>query len=68
MGDAGSLTNLCGRGYLLLLEQAIGSTETGPGLSVGGAVEYFTSRTVSLKGEARVYATLGRSAKGQVLK
>jgi opacity protein-like surface antigen len=44
--------------------QAIGSTETKPGFNVGGGVEYFTSRTVSLKGEAR-YHLIGKTQSGQ---
>src|SRR5262245_1225534 len=36
--------------------QAIGDTETKLGFNVGGGVEYFTGRTVSLKGEARYHA------------
>ena len=36
--------------------QAFGDTETKPGFNVGGGIEYFTGRTVSLKGEARYHA------------
>lgn len=36
--------------------QAFGDTETKPGVNVGGGIEYFTGRTVSLKGEARYHA------------
>jgi Outer membrane protein beta-barrel domain len=32
--------------------RAFGESETKPGFNVGGGVEYFTSRTVSFKGEA----------------
>ncbi len=35
---------------------AIGKSETRPGFNVGGGAEYFTGRTVSLKGEARYHA------------
>jgi opacity protein-like surface antigen len=35
--------------------QAIGDSETKAGFNVGGGVEYFTGRTVSLKGEARYH-------------
>jgi opacity protein-like surface antigen len=35
--------------------QAIGDTETKLGFNVGGGLEYFTGRTVSLKGEARYH-------------
>jgi hypothetical protein len=35
--------------------QAIGASETKVGFNVGGGVEYFTGRTVSLKGEARYH-------------
>jgi hypothetical protein len=44
--------------------QAIGDTETKPGFNLGGGVEYFTSRTVSLKGEAR-YHIIGETRTGQ---
>jgi outer membrane protein with beta-barrel domain len=44
--------------------QAIGSTETKPGFDVGGGAEYFTGRTVSLKGEAR-YHLIARTQSGQ---
>ena len=36
--------------------QAFGETETKPGFNVGAGMEYFTGRTVSLKGEARYHA------------
>lgn len=36
--------------------QAFGQSETKPGFNVGGGIEYFTGRTVSLKGEARYHA------------
>jgi hypothetical protein len=35
---------------------AIGDAETKAGVSLGGGVEYFTSRTVAIKGEARYHA------------
>jgi opacity protein-like surface antigen len=35
--------------------QAFGDTETKLGFNVGGGIEYFTGRTVSLKGEARYH-------------
>ena len=44
--------------------QAIGDTETKLGFNVGGGVEYFTGRTVSLKGEARYHA-IGNMKAGQ---
>ena len=48
--------------YFLRLKdngQAIGDTETKLGFNVGGGLEYFTGRTVSLKGEARYHAIDG---------
>ena len=36
--------------------QPFGDTETKPGVNVGGGIEYFTGRTVSVKGEARYHA------------
>ncbi len=44
--------------------QTIGDSETKPGFNVGGGVEYFTGRTVSLKGEAR-YHVIGDMRSGQ---
>jgi len=44
--------------------QSFGSSETKAGFNVGGGVEYFTSRTVSLKGEGR-YHMIGKTAAGQ---
>ena len=44
--------------------ESIGGRETKAGLNVGGGVEYFTGRTVSLKGEGR-YHMIGRTAGGQ---
>jgi opacity protein-like surface antigen len=41
-----------------------GDTETKPGFNLGGGVEYFTGRTVSLKGEAR-YHSIGELRNGQ---
>lgn len=35
--------------------QSFGSSETKPGFDVGGGVEYFIGRTVSLKGEGRYH-------------
>ena len=43
--------------------QAFGDTETNPGFNLGGGVEYFTGRTVSLKGEAR-YHVIGKMRSG----
>jgi hypothetical protein len=43
--------------------RAIGDTEVKPGFNFGGGVEYFTGRTVSLKGEAR-YHVIGRTTRG----
>lgn len=43
--------------------RAFGESETKPGFNVGGGVEYFTSRTVSLKGEAR-YHMIGNTRTG----
>jgi outer membrane protein with beta-barrel domain len=43
--------------------KALGSRETKPGVNLGGGVEYFTSRTVSLKGEAR-YHVIGKTSAG----
>jgi hypothetical protein len=44
--------------------EAFGGTETKPGFNVGGGIEYFTGRTVSLKGEAR-YHVIGKMDGGQ---
>ena len=44
--------------------QAFGETETKAGVNFGGGVEYFTSRTVSLKGEAR-YHVINETRTGQ---
>jgi len=43
---------------------ALGASDTKAGFDVGGGVEYFTSRTVSLKGEAR-YHQIGRTSAGE---
>jgi hypothetical protein len=43
---------------------SFGESETKPGFDFGGGVEYFTSRTVSLKGEAR-YQVIGTTRSGQ---
>jgi opacity protein-like surface antigen len=43
---------------------AIGETESKPGFNMGGGIEYFTGRTVSLKGEAR-YHVIGTTRSGQ---
>ena len=43
--------------------RAIGETEVKPGVNFGGGVEYFTGRTVSLKGEAR-YHLISRTTRG----
>ncbi len=43
--------------------QPLGTRETKPGMNVGGGVEYFTGRTVSLKGEAR-YHVIGKTRNG----
>jgi hypothetical protein len=44
--------------------ESLGGSETKAGFNVGGGLEYFTGRTVSLKGEAR-YHMIGRTAGGQ---
>ena len=44
--------------------QAFGESETKPGFNLGGGVEYFTGRTVALKGEAR-YHMIGNTRGGQ---
>jgi hypothetical protein len=44
--------------------RALGDTETKPGFNLGGGVEYFTGRTVSLKGEAR-YHMIGSTRSGR---
>jgi hypothetical protein len=44
--------------------QALGDSETKAGVNFGGGVEYFTSRTVSLKGEAR-YHVIGKTRAGE---
>lgn len=41
--------------------QTLGESQTKPGFNLGGGVEYFTGRTVSLKGEAR-YHVIGNAA------
>lgn len=43
--------------------ESFGASETKAGFNVGGGAEYFTGRTVSLKGEAR-YHMIGRTASG----
>jgi opacity protein-like surface antigen len=43
---------------------ALGESETKPGFNVGGGIEYFTGRTVSLKGEAR-YHVIGNMRDGR---
>jgi opacity protein-like surface antigen len=43
---------------------ALGQSETKPGVNVGGGAEYFTGRTVSIKGEARYHA-IGHTLTGQ---
>ena len=43
--------------------QAIGDTETKAGFNLGGGMEYFTGRTVALKGEAR-YHVIGNTRSG----
>jgi opacity protein-like surface antigen len=43
---------------------SFGDSETKPGFNMGGGIEYFTSRTVSLKGEAR-YQIIGNTRSGQ---
>jgi opacity protein-like surface antigen len=35
--------------------EAFGESETAPGFNLGGGIEYFTGRTVSIKGEARYH-------------
>jgi opacity protein-like surface antigen len=52
--------------YFLRLKdngQTFGDSETKPGFNVGGGIEYFTGRTVSLKGEAR-YHVIGNTRGG----
>jgi opacity protein-like surface antigen len=44
-------------------DRSFGDSETKPGFDMGGGVEYFTSRTVSLKGEAR-YQVIGTTRSG----
>jgi len=44
--------------------ESFGSSETKAGFNVGGGVEYFTGRTVSLKGEGR-YHMIAKTAAGQ---
>jgi opacity protein-like surface antigen len=44
--------------------QTFGESETKPGFNVGGGIEYFTGRTVALKGEAR-YHVIGNTRNGQ---
>ena len=43
--------------------RTFGDTETKPGFNVGGGIEYFTGRSVSLKGEAR-YHMIGNTRAG----
>jgi opacity protein-like surface antigen len=43
--------------------QAFGDTETKAGFNLGGGMEYFTGRTVSIKGEAR-YHVIGDTRNG----
>src|SRR5262249_16528662 len=53
--------------YFLQLKdngRAFGQSETKAGVNLGGGVEYFTSRTVALKGEAR-YHIIDRARTGQ---
>jgi hypothetical protein len=42
---------------------SLGASETKPGFNFGGGIEYFTGRTVSIKGEAR-YHKIGNSRTG----
>jgi hypothetical protein len=44
--------------------KAFGESDTEPGFNVGGGVEYFTGRTVSIKGEGR-YHVIGKVRTGQ---
>jgi opacity protein-like surface antigen len=44
--------------------RTLGETETKPGLNLGGGIEYFTGRTVSVKGEAR-YHMIRNTRSGQ---
>ena len=44
--------------------ESFGASETKAGFNVGGGLEYFTGRTVSLKGEAR-YHMIGKTTGGQ---
>ena len=56
---------MSGRYFLRLKHngQSFGDTETKPGFNIGGGIEYFTGRTVSLKGEAR-YHVIGNTRTG----
>ena len=44
--------------------RSFGESQTKPGFDLGGGIEYFTSRTVALKGEAR-YQIIGDTRGGQ---
>jgi len=44
--------------------ESFGESETKAGFNVGGGIEYFTGRTVALKGEAR-YHVIGNTRGGQ---
>lgn len=44
--------------------RSFGQSDTEPGFNVGGGVEYFTARTVALKGEGR-YHVIGDTRTGQ---
>jgi len=44
--------------------KAFGESDTEPGFNAGGGVEYFTGRTVSIKGEGR-YHVVGKTRGGQ---
>jgi opacity protein-like surface antigen len=44
--------------------ESLGGSDTEPGFNLGGGIEYFTGRTVSLKGEAR-YHIIGKTRAGQ---
>ena len=61
---ASLLRGRCRRVFLQFKDngQALGQSETKPGFNVGGGIEYFTGRTVSLKGEAR-YHVIGKRAR-----
>ena len=54
----------CRSGEEIKCHACLGESDTEPGFNVGGGVEYFTSRTVSIKGEGRYHA-IGKVRTGQ---